>query len=332
MFRKVAVVVTSLALVAGAGAAWAFDTAHDRAADRAALGEALARTGTALDAAQADDEAAGHADAEAAGRDADEVLDESRATLTAAVTQGRSLLDSSSGQVADDAVRSSLAGALDAADAALAGVVSATRADALTQQVQGASTQVTEAVQAWQAAQAALAAEAAKASSGGSSSSGVDPCRTTYSGPAFYTSAPAATGSGSNGDIPASAMAPVSWMVDSQGTQFWLLTAATAALERLNAKFRAEFGHDIELDLAYRDLATQQAMRAALGSIAAVPGQSKHGTGRAFDVVEMPCQYGWDTEQRAWLVANGPAYGWVSPSWARENGSNPEYWHYEYTG
>ena len=57
-------------------------------------------------------------------------------------------------------------------------------------------------------------------------------------------------------------------------------------------------------------------MRAALGSVAAEPGTSSHGTGLALDVPELPCEYGWDTPQRDWLVANGPAYGWVSPSWA----------------
>ena len=35
---------------------------------------------------------------------------------------------------------------------------------------------------------------------------------------------------------------------------------------------------------------------------------------------------------RTWLVTHGPAYGWTSPSWAGRNGSNPEYWHFEYVG
>src|SRR5690606_22910898 len=113
----------------------------------------------------------------------------------------------------------------------------------------------------------------------------------------------------------------VSWARDSRGTPFYLRSDAAAALERLNVAFRAALGHDLALDLTYRDHDTQVAMRAALGSVAAVPGTSSHGTGLALDVPELPCDYGWDSAARAWLVANGPAYGWVSPTWARQNGS-----------
>ncbi|WP_233421260.1 M15 family metallopeptidase, partial [Cellulomonas iranensis] len=157
-------------------------------------------------------------------------------------------------------------------------------------------------------------------------------CTTTYSGPSFYTSVPTEGGDGSNGRLPASALTAVSWTADSRGTPFYLRSDAAAALERLNAAFRAALGHDLALDLTYRDLDTQVAMRAALGSVAAVPGTSSHGTGLAIDVPELPCDYGWDSAARAWLVAHGPAYGWVSPAWARQAGSNPEYWHYEYRG
>ncbi|GEK18445.1 hypothetical protein CPE01_21780 [Cellulomonas persica] len=175
----------------------------------------------------------------------------------------------------------------------------------------------------------ARATQRPRAPGGGS---GGDRCETTYDGPPFYTSPPTKGGDGSNGKLPESMLRATSWGVDPKGTRYWLRTEATQALERLNVAFKAEFGHDLDLDLTYRDFATQVAMREALGSIAAVPGTSKHGTGYALDVPELPCEYGWDTPQRAWLVANGPSYGWVQPSWALRNGSNPEYWHYEYVG
>ena len=158
------------------------------------------------------------------------------------------------------------------------------------------------------------------------------PCGTTYSGPPFYTSPATACGDGSNGKLPPEALAAISWDVDPHGTPYYLKTSAAAALERLNTAFRAAFGHNLDLDLTYRDYDTQVAMRAALGSVAATPGTSSHGTGLALDVPELPCEYGWDTPQRNWLVSNGPAYGWVSPSWAGRNGSNPEYWHFEFRG
>ncbi|WP_186814909.1 M15 family metallopeptidase, partial [Cellulomonas terrae] len=157
-------------------------------------------------------------------------------------------------------------------------------------------------------------------------------CDTTYTGPPFYTSPATAGGDGSNGKLPPESLSAISWDVDPRGTPYYLTNAAAGALERLNTAFRAQFGHDLDLDLTYRDYDTQVAMRAALGSVAAKPGTSSHGTGLALDVPELPCEYGWDTPQRDWLVANGPAYGWVSPSWAGRNGSNPEYWHFEFRG
>lgn len=153
----------------------------------------------------------------------------------------------------------------------------------------------------------------------------------TYAGPPFYTSAPDAEGDGSNGRLPASAMTRLTWGHDTAGTPQYLATRAAGALDRLNASYRAAFGTDLDLDLTYRSFDEQVRMREALGSIAAVPGTSSHGTGRAFDLQEWSC-YGFGSARYQWLVENGPAFGWVAPGWARQNGSNPEYWHFEYTG
>ena len=153
----------------------------------------------------------------------------------------------------------------------------------------------------------------------------------TYAGPPFYTSAPAAEGDGSNGNIPAAAMTRLTWGHDTAGTPQYLATGAASALDRLNATYRAAFGSDLDLDLTYRSFDEQVRMREALGSVAAVPGTSSHGTGRAFDLQEWSC-YGFGSARYRWLVENGPAFGWVAPGWARQNGSNPEYWHFEYTG
>jgi LAS superfamily LD-carboxypeptidase LdcB len=159
-----------------------------------------------------------------------------------------------------------------------------------------------------------------------------DKCETTYHGPPFYTSPPTAGGNGKNGNIPPSMMTAVPWAVDSHGTGFWLLTKAEKALVKLDAAFTKRFGHHLDIDLAYRDLATQKAMYKALGpSVAAYPGTSKHGTGLAIDVPEWPCQYGWGTTQRNWLVAHAPTYGWYSP-WGLTQSTDAEYWHFEYRG
>lgn len=147
----------------------------------------------------------------------------------------------------------------------------------------------------------------------------------------FYTSTPEATGDGSNGKIPRSQMAVLDWCVDSQGNGQWFLPEAAAALTALNTEFARVFGENIAIDMSYRSYATQVEMREAYGSVAARPGTSNHGTGTAFDTWEWEA-YSFGSARYEWLVANGPAYGWVAPGWARVDGSNPEYWHFEYTG
>jgi hypothetical protein len=154
-----------------------------------------------------------------------------------------------------------------------------------------------------------------------------------YTGPIFVTSTPSATDNGSNGHLPASRLSRLpAWANDTMGTPQYLLKNAAAALIRLDDAFVARFGVSLDIDLTYRSYADQVAIRAALGTIAAKPGTSRHGTGVALDLQEWSCIYGFGTEKRDWLVANGPTFGWVSPTWAREGASNPEYWHYEYGG
>jgi type II secretory pathway pseudopilin PulG len=149
--------------------------------------------------------------------------------------------------------------------------------------------------------------------------------------PVFYTSTPTASGDGSNGRMPRSAMAPLDWCTDGQGNQQWLRGDAARALTRLNADFRTEFGENIAIDLSYRSYADQVEMREWYGSVAAPPGTSNHGLGTAVDVWEWQA-YGFGSARYEWLVENGPRFGWVAPGWARADGSNPEYWHFEYTG
>lgn len=333
-----------------AGGAWAWASHR---ADVAAQQELAADRAAAVVAAQAADVdgAVGH-DAALDVAQAESILAGARAQLEAAADQARAALAATEGQVGDDAVRQALAGEVASADAALAAVPASSSTEpaaastvptgyspsglrVITAQLAAGNAAVVAAHDAWTQARAAAAAAAAaaKAKTPKPASSGNAPsCGTTYSGPPFYTSAPTAGGDGSNGKLPPSALTAVSWATDSRGTPYYLRNDATAALERLNQAFRAEFGHDLDLDLTYRDYDTQVAMRAALGSIAAQPGTSRHGTGNALDVPELPCEYGWDTPQRSWLVSNGPSYGWTSPGWAQRNGSNPEYWHYEFTG
>ena len=146
----------------------------------------------------------------------------------------------------------------------------------------------------------------------------------------FFTSTPG-EGDGSNGRVPAAEMTPLPWCVDSQGNSQWLRADAAAALIELNDAFAAEFGENIAIDLSYRSFEDQTAMREFYGPIAARPGTSSHGWGTAFDTWEWAA-YGFGSERYEWLVTQGPDHGWVAPDWARETGTNPEYWHFEYVG
>lgn len=329
-------------VVVGAGV---LDGRRDAAA---ASADASASARVAAEAFADEAVARGAAAARASAALAATTRQQARAALLDAVEQGDETLASSEGEVVDDDVRDALAEVLQRAKHALESTPEDATAGAaegesvaalrmLAAEVLAARAAVVASHEEWVERREQEAREAERTpdpppAAGQDPGSDDDRCRTTYDGPPFYTSPPTKGGDGSNGRLPESMLAATSWGVDPKGTRYWLRTEATAALERLNAAFRARFGHDLDLDLTYRDYATQVAMREALGSIAAKPGTSKHGTGYALDVPELPCEYGYGTPQHSWLVEKGPAYGWVQPSWARQGGSNPEYWHFEYVG
>lgn len=351
--------MTAVLVVGVAGGAWAW-TDHD---DRVAAAQAAADERAAhAHGAQVLDADALLVQATDAGRtQAASVRVAALATLAAAANSARATLATSQDAVADDAVRQQLAAELATADTALAptdpastdpaatGPATATGLSpaslrALAVSLAAAEAAVVAAHDAWMQAQAAAeaarqaaaaaaaAAKQAKPAAKPAAAASGPSCATTYSGPPFYTSPATVGGDGSNGKLPPSALTAISWDVDPHGTPYYLKNAAAAALERLDVAFRAAFGHHLDLDLTYRDYDTQVAMREALGTVAATPGTSTHGTGLALDVPELPCEYGWDTPQRDWLVTHGPSYGWTSPSWAGRSGSNPEYWHFEFVG
>lgn len=74
---------------------------------------------------------------------------------------------------------------------------------------------------------------------------------------------------------------------------------------------------------------------------AAKPGTSNHGYGRAMDLLgntsalaegrsKSPFEFGSTAD--TWLTLNGKAYGWDRPEHLDKNGTNPEYWHYNWIG
>ncbi|MFE9234570.1 M15 family metallopeptidase [Cellulosimicrobium funkei] len=131
---------------------------------------------------------------------------------------------------------------------------------------------------------------------------------------------------GRNGRLDPSTLCGIAW---SPGVL--LRCDAARALERLNVAYTRQFGRPLAVDYGYRTYATQVYLRMTLGTVAAVPGTSNHGWGLAIDTPE-GAGHGFGSPSYAWLRANAPTYGWVAPRWAWADGSNPEYWHFEYTG
>jgi zinc D-Ala-D-Ala carboxypeptidase len=104
---------------------------------------------------------------------------------------------------------------------------------------------------------------------------------------------------------------------------------AAVALARLNAAYRERFGADLCITDTYRSLEAQHSVRARKPGLAAVPGTSEHGWGRAVDLcggVETGGGEAWD-----WLSAHAAEFGWSNPEWAQRGGSGPyEPWHWEH--
>ena len=170
-----------------------------------------------------------------------------------------------------------------------------------------------QALAAYQAAEAAAAAAAASAGVAyvpGSASGG---------------SCGEPDGQDVNGFLSPSTLCPL-----SVGGGHRLRTDAARAFEALNAARVAASGKPLCVTDSYRDYAGQVSVFARKPQLAATPGRSQHGWGLAVDF----CGgiQGFGSEPHRWMQVNAPAFGWVHPSWARQGGSRPEAWHWEYVG
>lgn len=147
-----------------------------------------------------------------------------------------------------------------------------------------------------------------------------------------------------NGDMPKGSLCTLppsfndAWAPDTNRA---LECNAAASFQEMNAAFKAKFGYNLTVDEGYRDLKTQDAYESFLGyPRAAVPGKSNHGLGSAVDlegytsavIAGHASRYNYGSAADQWLTANGMKYGWDRPAYMDANGSNPEYWHYNYVG
>lgn len=84
---------------------------------------------------------------------------------------------------------------------------------------------------------------------------------------------------------------------------------------------------------AYRSYATQLDYWRRLGPpTAAVPGTSNHGLGGALDLNYPGVSLTFRSPQVLAFLAYGPGFGWIKPSYLMAGASNPEPWHFEFTG
>lgn len=146
-----------------------------------------------------------------------------------------------------------------------------------------------------------------------------------------------------NGRMPRAMLSPIpTWMNSSWSgtpgytprTTRYLRTNAAKSLLAMNAAYKKRFGTNLKLDLGYRSYAEQRYWSNKLGyPRAARPGTSNHGWGLAIDLWEnkrSPYRFGQPSYN--WLISNGSKFGFTQPSFMRQRGSNPEYWHLNYTG
>ncbi len=111
---------------------------------------------------------------------------------------------------------------------------------------------------------------------------------------------------------------------------FHLRGDAAAAWAELAVRYEKRFGEPMAITDAYRSLEAQQLLYARKPGLAARPGTSNHGWGVALDLGGGVETYG--SAEHQWMLDNAPANGWVNPDWARQTGSKPEPWHWEYVG
>jgi len=130
-------------------------------------------------------------------------------------------------------------------------------------------------------------------------------------------------GGAANGELPDSALMAIPFASGKR-----LTPDAVKDLVALNKAYAAEFGHNMVITDAYRTLAQQKSVKASKGNLAAEPGTSVHGWGKAIDVGDGVNHFG--SAQYVWMKNNAPNYGWNHPSWAEPSGSKPEPWHWEH--
>lgn len=110
-----------------------------------------------------------------------------------------------------------------------------------------------------------------------------------------------------------------------------LLKGAADNAEALATAFLKEFRRPLEATDGYRSLGDQHELYERLGpGLAAKPGTSNHGWGKALDLASNINRFG--SPEHKWMQENARRFGWEHPHWARQGGGREEAWHWEFVG
>jgi hypothetical protein len=207
---------------------------------------------------------------------------------------------------------------------------SATRLKALDSLAQSTSDQLVAAQDALQGARARkAAAEAARAQRLARDQAARDrAARDRLAANRFaFAGGPACTGRSTdgqqNGNLDPASLCPL-WMAPGQR----LRGDAAAAFDKMSKYHAATVGGPLCVTDSYRSYSEQVSLYRRKPGLAAVPGTSEHGWGKAVDF----CGGIQNTGSAAydWMKANARTFGWVHPDWAEPSGSKPEPWHWEF--
>ncbi|MBK5305382.1 MAG: D-alanyl-D-alanine carboxypeptidase family protein [Frankiaceae bacterium] len=128
-----------------------------------------------------------------------------------------------------------------------------------------------------------------------------------------------------NGFVPDSALCPL-W-----GAPGHKLRSDAAASFNQMSRFHAETaGGPLCVTDSYRTYGEQVSVYRRKPGLAATPGTSEHGWGKAVDFCGGVERYGSHAFQ--WMKDNAGRFGFFHPAWAEPSGSRPEAWHWEYSG
>jgi D-alanyl-D-alanine carboxypeptidase len=128
-----------------------------------------------------------------------------------------------------------------------------------------------------------------------------------------------------NGFLPIESLCP---LATAPGHR--LIASAAEAFDAMSQAMKAALGKPICVTDSYRDYAGQVSVFARKPNLAATPGRSVHGLGRALDLCGGIQRFG--TPEFVWMTLNSTQFGFFHPDWAGVGGSKPEAWHWEFRG